>query len=339
MALVTYLFGAGASGSVDAIPVVKDLPAKLQEFQAEVKKIHNVTYNASLQGKLDTELLALRNELIEQLEWLYTTLSNFASIDTLAKTLSVTSRTEELLKLKILMSIYFNYLELRGARDKRYNSFFANIIGTTWKELPPSVRILSWNYDFQFEYAFSHFSGERGSANSSYLNIKDRFGLDSEMENKFTIFKINGSASFELDGKNFLDPTSFLNSYTDIHHDLLKKFGTLQCILPNAIIHTVNPPRSRLCYAWENDRKYVPKIKESIRATNCLVVIGYSFPFFNRAVDKELIGDLKLSKVYIQDLYPEAAYERFLALRPDLKDKIEVLKNCEQFLIPNELGL
>jgi len=93
------------------------------------------------------------------------------------------------------------------------------------------------------------------------------------------------------------------------------------------------------------------------RETEILVVIGYSFPIFNREIDNRLFKamDDKLVKVYIQDMYPQKiestmknAFEVFQkepVLRTGYVDQyIEPRKinfyledNLNQFVIPFEL--
>jgi hypothetical protein len=68
-------------------------------------------------------------------------------------------------------------------------------------------------------------------------------------------------------------------------------------------------------------------------------VIGYSFPFFNREVDRRLIGEMPLlRKIYIQDKDTEAIAQRIKAFRNDYSN-IEFVhfKNYSQFVLPNEL--
>jgi hypothetical protein len=75
-------------------------------------------------------------------------------------------------------------------------------------------------------------------------------------------------------------------------------------------------PLSCLNFAWENDNNYIDKYRghsknleeaEHIASeTEILVVIGYSFPIFNREIDNILFKKMqKLKKVYIQDREPE----------------------------------
>ena len=88
-------------------------------------------------------------------------------------------------------------------------------------------------------------------------------------------------------------------------------------------------------------------IKNSIRIaenTEILVVIGYSFPIFNRSIDKFLIEHMtNLNKVYIQDISPDNIYttmkNSFKNLQNSEINSIDIVKNnnLDQFLLPYEL--
>jgi len=84
---------------------------------------------------------------------------------------------------------------------------------------------------------------------------------------------------------------------------------------------------SKLSFAWEDyerpEQNIINKVTTSTKDTEVLVVIGYSFPFFNREVDRKIIGEMKnLKKVYFQDKNPHNIKLRFQAIRNDLLNKI-----------------
>ena len=72
--------------------------------------------------------------------------------------------------------------------------------------------------------------------------------------------------------------------------------------------------------------------------TTILIIIGYSFPFFNRDIDRGILNRMKnLNKIYVQ--VPEkdhnAIKERLESLRSDLPE-IAFIKDIELFYIPFE---
>ena len=59
-----------------------------------------------------------------------------------------------------------------------------------------------------------------------------------------------------------------------------------------------------LSFGWEcNDSEWsiIPNVKEDSADTDILIVVGYSFLYFNRETDREIILSMKqLRKVYFQ---------------------------------------
>ena len=111
-------------------------------------------------------------------------------------------------------------------------------------------------------------------------------------------------------------------------------------------------------YAWEskvnNHEFQSPLVQTAIlnaekiaEMTDILVVIGYTFPLFNRTIDNALISKMKhLTKVYIQDKYPvriqntmQNAFERLQ--EPFKNDKFRVefslSDSLNQFVLTYEI--
>ncbi len=112
-----------------------------------------------------------------------------------------------------------------------------------------------------------------------------------------------------------------------------------------ASMHHVGKTKERLIpslsFAWEDYSTGKVAIKRAIESTSeteILVVIGYSFPFFNRFVDRDIIRSMnRLKKVYFQAPDAEVLKERFLAIRNDLKDEnLIIRKDVHQFVFPIE---
>ena len=94
-------------------------------------------------------------------------------------------------------------------------------------------------------------------------------------------------------------------------------------------------------FAWFQDRAFINKLSEIYGLTDTLVVIGYSFPFFNREVDRKIIRSMpKLKKIYIQDYAPLNIKSRFLSILPDWQDRgIQIIPvdDVNEFFLPPEL--
>jgi hypothetical protein len=258
-----------------------------------------------------------------------------ASIDTFAKKLTIKNDYDSLIKLKIAMSIFFIFEQAINKPDHRYDAFFASIINHIY-DFPKNIRILSWNYDYQFEIAFSEYTDQKDILpNQGLLRIIQKYG-NNDIHDGFCIYKLNGTTGlYEHDGFNHYTYISNLNGPVDLTFvDKVTRNYAAAKFLQNI--------RPSLSFAWapfRSNNDILAAIIENIKDTYSLVIIGYSFPFFNREVDRKIIGNMiNLKKVYIQDPYANDIKERFQAIRDDLKG-IEFLPRLDtgQFLLPNEL--
>jgi len=113
------------------------------------------------------------------------------------------------------------------------------------------------------------------------------------------------------------------------------------------------PPDVRgpnICFAWEGLTLRLARIANSppsfsylqgLAEVSIIVVIGYSFPYFNREIDQLIFGRFsnKLRRVYIQ--YPEGVHvsieERLKTLLPlGSEDLIVRISGTDLFYIPDE---
>ena len=98
-----------------------------------------------------------------------------------------------------------------------------------------------------------------------------------------------------------------------------------------------------MSFAWEHQTEspFFNHLKAAVKNTEILVVIGYSFPFFNRDIDKLILKEFmgsSLKKVYFQAPDAEDLRERFLAINDRIDPTNLVLrKDIKQFTLPNEL--
>jgi hypothetical protein len=82
-------------------------------------------------------------------------------------------------------------------------------------------------------------------------------------------------------------------------------------------------------------------VQKCVENTDVLIVIGYSFPFFNRKIDKILLeGMPDLSAIYVQDpTNSESIEERIKSILDEGRDyfiKFHQVKMIDQFYIPFE---
>jgi hypothetical protein len=210
-------------------------------------------------------------------------------------------------------------------------------------DFPKNVRILSWNYDHQFDMAYCSYIGDKRISNGRrLLNTITKFDHRKKNDDRFSIYKLNGICGTHKVRELFPHfPVEIMESPFSLDHldacvfhfALIKYYGT-----------ELHPAVS---FAWEKQDEDNDIVKVAIAGCSdaeILICIGYSFPFFNRTVDREIIGSMKsLRKVYFQDPYPQNIMQRFKSIRPDIyrsivdENLIPISDYSEQFFLPPEL--
>lgn len=341
MSKITYMFGAGASRN--AVPTVKEIPSRLknlinflkkEKLQLSTEETFKDTGLENLESKKNYQ-----KELINDLQWLLDNSSKHASVDTFARKLSIIDDSKNLKKLKVVLSVFFTFEQIIKQPDERYDSFFASLFNEN-DELPENLRILSWNYDSQFELSYLQYSRSRDiSMIQSALNINHKYGNNHERD-RFGIYKLNGTTGLRK-----------FNNYEYVHYGYTKSLNVeIDINIVNEIIknYTIGILSRKhipvFSFAWEtesNEKSIIKMAREATEDSIALVVIGYSFPIFNRNTDREIIGAMKnLKRVYFQAPDAEILIERFKAIKNDIKEKnIELIPKCDlkQFVIPYEL--
>ncbi|XCF06637.1 hypothetical protein ABI125_01970 [Tamlana crocina] len=325
---ITYLLGAGAS--YEALPIVEQIPDKLEGFlnqfyissfdfviknqqKSRIGEKHLFRFNSIEGQKLEFEKIKTFHK---DILWLVNGAKNHTSIDTFEKKLYLQDNHTDLKKLKYILSCFFIY-EQTFHFDKRYDSFFASILESL-SEIPSNLKILSWNYDSQLEIAFSRFSNKTIEESRDILNVFSKGNMPTSsaenLNNEFNVFKVNGTTNL----KNKKNETYDLIEDYDIDEvNLVSSF--LEIYSSRKLFSDYEPNMS---FAWENfkeESKFYNNLQNSVEETETLVVIGYSFPFFNRKIDKFILDAMpKLKKIYVQDpKYSKDIIEKIKGLIPE----------------------
>lgn len=379
MAKITYLLGAGASANT--IPIVADMYERMQEiyrhFYAIMDK-YNKEDSYSISGfnqDLYHCLGTLSTIIYDDLAWLIKEAGSYYTIDTLAKKFYLTGDDKSLTRLKKCLITYFTleqiifipstkqkeYHFVKSPTDKRYSSFIAAITRKRYPiaggnsdglaaeslgfELSKDIKILSWNYDVQFELSVkSMLTGTIIEHIKSEFQIFPNKGSLIEVNNaiadlnRFAMVKLNGDAVWNrkaATGKENI-PTIFdgldpANQSEERLIDFLRAYA-ITCIDKKSDV--TNPiPVMSFNFAWESDNNFRDKYQghsknletaeQIAEDTEILVVIGYSFPIFNREIDNRLFKKMKkLKKVYVQDIEPER-------IQSTMQNAFEVLQKEE----------
>lgn len=339
MSKIVYLFGAGASFGkrdekdknviLEGLPIVTEFPKQIDCLITRIKKEDT---EAKSQFKTNPEEL---EKLIKELKWLKESSENHQTVDTYAKKLWVTEKTTYD-KLKQILSVFLTLEQLFNKPDSRYDAFFANILGNGIDALPKDVTILSWNYDCQFEIAFSnYFSSKSLNYIWEHLNMNAKTVKNSSQNLGFNITKLNGSAlAYDKDrlDLSFYDSFFGRQGMSELSHVIASQFSKGSNV------------RNALSFAWEGVVKdFHDNIIQRVQDAEILVVIGYSFPYFNREVDRKILQSMyNLKKVYIQDPNYIEVKENMEAVLTDSQlssdnTKFVFKQGLTQFVIPNEM--
>ncbi|TGN00020.1 hypothetical protein [Leptospira dzoumogneensis] len=335
---ITYYLGAGVS--VDTIPVVEkftddmDSIAGLIDHFIHGGKSHSAK-DPNLYFKEDGKS---RYKLYEDLKSLKSILSEHASFDTYARIQYLRKNYQDLKRLKYMLSLYLILLQLMKKTNKRYESFLASIAevddNSSKLSLPENVNFISWNYDMQLEKAITELMGHEAH-NTVYqiLNVMPSIYNVLKEENPFLI-KLNGTASFHYIFDQSRDFVEYLFSKRNFN-GIKELLNYYEDIIANPLM---NAP---FAFSWEREDSMVEscreKAKELMSQTNILVTIGYSFPVFNRKIDRELLNMGKnITKIYVQNLDNSGIIVRLSSLI-DRPIDIVSITDVSQFYIPFEL--
>lgn len=343
MSKTIYYLGAGASfgkrdenGTIlEGVPVVAEIPKEFAAFREFIANAEVPSGEILIPGFCFTDaedVERYKNAMLSDIDDLQRGIEEHATIDTYARKLYLTGQTSEFGKLKDVLCSFFIWSQLEHKPDGRYDTFFANVLEEGTLDIPADISIISWNYDSQLEMTYKSYRKDKELP----IFEKNIMGDWPRLPKCGRIFKINGSATFV--------DTSTLS--------LLKATDrTTPAVLQ--LIHFYDDSRSdtsdlgyqmrnHLSFAWEkaaNHDNMMESLSKTTQDTEQVVVIGYSFPFFNRKTDREIFRSMpSLKKVYIQDIEPQAVKESIQAVLPE-NQIIEVvpISNCNQFYLPKEL--
>ena len=157
MSKIVYLLGAGASYGKRNEGEPKNSPKRIVEGLPVVNEIDNEfsivvdwVKNCDIAGLntpysfCDKELDAasMKSMFIDDLIWLQDKAAQHATIDTFAKKLYLCNQACDFGKLKLLLSSFFLIEQVIHPFDKRYDTFFANILNRN-AMIPDNVYIMS----------------------------------------------------------------------------------------------------------------------------------------------------------------------------------------------------
>lgn len=330
---ITYLLGAGASA--EALPLIKSnkkdniehkdsekgLPESLQDFLNQYEKEWTVK---TINGETGPDHGML--ETFRKLNDIAANCLKFGTPDLFAKFLYEKNPrdNESYLLLKTLISNYFTLKQYsdsigRGLGHRSFDQRSLVFLSTISEDgkLPQNVKIVSWNYDEQLEIA----ARKLNSNDENYLTSWPNQNVDYKGD--YFLLHLNGVAGWDY--KNFAQ-------------ELPKEFSTYKNF------HFSRNPL--LSFAWEKKENHnyniffdqrLEVLEKMVAGTEILVIIGYSFPFFNRKIDEKIF---RLLDEKVQIFYQDPNAENKISLIKKLfkiSNTIEPITYTEQYFVPFEL--
>lgn len=231
--------------------------------------------------------------------------------------------------------------------DNRYDVFLATLLQKSSKnntlELPREVNIISWNYDYQLELAFMDYS-----INPNYRQSNESLKIYPTTDSKMAIapkfIKLNGTAgylerhSFDIHNpkkNDFIHIRGESDSYETTHRltDFLIGYSEFMKNPKSTVSPFLN-------FAWEKNNNKISQsafeyAKKIMSETEIVVIIGYSFPNFNRIIDKEIFkaGINSFTHIYYQAPDADRLKERLRYVYPKTVESTSITE-VDQFFIP-----
>jgi len=291
---ITYLLGAGASAN--ALPTVKT-----NGLKPSLADSLNMMANFLEKELIDKTHKEFVNHLIKNFREIAHQSNRFGTPDTFAKSLYLQEKYKELDYLKEAIIFYFTIEQILNRKiDERPLVFLTTVMENQFT-FPHQIKIISWNFDFQIQLAANEYQKEEfivGAGASSHNRLISYYpslggSTDTNLQNDISMIQMNGIAGFYSKDSNIQN--YFLKPPTDLN-DLFKR-------IKDGYNHKTN----LLTFAWEKNtvtggllRQRISIAKRLAAGTEILVVIGYSFPFFNREYDKEIFHAMKKSEIKLK---------------------------------------
>jgi len=332
---VTYLFGAGAS--FKALPLNNK---SLEELGYIITKGKEFLNNSQDQNYLNN-FLNWYSPILEEAK-------AEVSLDTLAM-ININNR-EKLNRIKTLIWLYFSAKAGQNKLDSRYKNLLVKLRDDNTKNfrVNDNCSFLSWNYDLQLEEAYATLATtdiwEVPKHLYSYPGIHfvnpDAIKRNSSPKS-FQMIHLNGCAGY-YKGVN----SDSYKSWYNCDFDKIEDYDRMINLISQEFHTNNNNPLHRcINFARENneDNKFKnDQIKLIAEKTTHLVIIGYSFPDFNKLTDRHIIDNMKnLKEILIQDLEAVSRKEKLLQMFPQLNNNINtsyiniVLDDkCQEFQLP-----
>jgi hypothetical protein len=342
---ITYIFGAGAS--FKAMPLVKSFHDR---FQIYLEFLERATPERGFIDKNKSFIREIKSHL---------------SFDTYFKKLfHQKGREIDIIDGKYLLLLYFIFEHLsdvefinQGAAkrklacakeygfDPRYDALIAGLLKPLPGkcQFPCNINFVTWNYDLMLLYSLYNFLAQKDISFKKFIDEGSKGSNVFCFGDQIKIIHLNGLIKNEtITGLGCISVDDIVGK---MRH-LIGSFGNKEFTKEQG---------SCINFSWENMSDvgglpdFMTQAIEMISQSHTVIIIGYSFPVYNRLFDLSILntGLLNHKDLYIRD--PDAANIREL-LRSDfkLRSSDDVTydsgfptifhgENCDSFFIPPRL--
>ena len=222
--------------------------------------------------------------------------------------------------------MFFLYEEYeKKCLESRWDYFLATLVELDENlevTFPSNINFISWNYDNQVNIAFNEFCNKE-----EYQKVKPE------------LVHLNGNCDFVYynDSKIHSHNLGYGSIFKLVFEDFFKKFQESLRLtkLGDAIYPTLK-------FAWETkieENSRLVRAKELLSNSDVIVVIGYSFPIYNRKIDGYLLQGLdwedKEIVIQVGKSFPNVKSKILGLLGDVIPPKISEENQKETFYIPS----
>lgn len=352
---ITYLFGAGAS--YYSMPLVENFGNRFKVF---TDFLRNTVPNA-------------KNGFMAECEQFSQQVKNHLSFDTFFKKMFHLPENDDVQKFKVVLLIFFLYEGLldisnnevfnnteankdkygvkRGNIDPRYEALVAGLLYPSKDKfsLITKVNFLTWNYDVNLITAIKNFK-------SSKVPFADFFKLYEESLNRFVfdeklqLIHLNGRVFHPQYSKTEVsNEYSLMVELTALINEYYNKESKVWDF------------SKQISFSWETlddtDLRFgkpvhIAEAIDAVRRSDIIVIIGYSFPLYNRLIDSAILNQSNLNgkTVFIQDPHAEelksilandfelvVAPNKYTTVGSKTSIIVNAIKNCNSFFVPSNI--
>lgn len=232
--------------------------------------------------------------------------------------------------------------------DKRYDALIAGLLKPLQGKAEPycKVNFITWNYDLNLLSSLkNHLSP--GSTFKEFLNKIDKENGVLSVGEYFSVLFMNGYFySSEFDKLNNLDSVT-QDEIHEIIFNRIKSENYFRIVVDEfsgTVLRNKDYDADLIKFAWETNNFNVEIAKSKMMESKNVVVIGYTFPLYNRLIDLGYLPQeiIQYKKIFIQDPQAEVIRQSLLDNyqlhnNEKFKSKVTPINNCDSFYIPSDI--